>query len=445
MQHKIFADKQAIVIGASIGGLLAARALADQFEQVTLLERDSFPAAGEQRKGVPQGRHAHGVLARGLQIMEDYFPGLTERLIELGADYGDVSAQARWFHEGGYHRPGQCGIHAINISRPRLEAEVRARVLALPNVQVLEGCDVLGLLTTVDKTRVIGVRLIRRKADSAAESKEAHLVVDASGRGSRSPAWLADLGYARPNEETVQIGVSYASCTYQRCVEHIPGISAVIVAASPKAPRSGVLLSQEGNRWILTVAAYLGEQIPLDHAGLLAYVREMADPTLYSIIANAEPLEKPVAYKVPSNLRRRYEQLKNFPQGYLVFGDAICSFNPIYAQGMSVAAQEALLLAACLRAGEVQLSERFFQRVSKLIDNPWQIAVGNDLRLPGVKGPRPVMTRFINWYMSRLHHAAQRDATLSIAFLKVVNMVASPPSVMQPRIVWRVLWGNLWP
>ena len=275
MQHKIFADKQAIVIGASIGGLLAARALADQFEQVTLLERDSFPTAGEQRKGVPQGRHAHGVLARGLQIMEDYFPGLTERLIELGADYGDVSANARWFHEGGYHRPGQSGIHAINISRPRLEAEVRARVLALPNVQVVEGCDVLGLLTTADKTRVTGVRLIRRKADSAAESKEAHLVVDASGRGSRSPAWLADLGYARPNEETVQIGVSYASCTYQRCVEHIPGISAVIVAASPEIPRSGVLLSQEGNRWILTIAAYLGEQIPLDHAGLLAYVREL--------------------------------------------------------------------------------------------------------------------------------------------------------------------------
>src|SRR5690606_24069995 len=137
------------------------------FEQVTLLERDAFPAPGEQRKGVPQGRHAHAVLAQGLQIMEGYFPGLTDQLVSLGADYGDVSEKARWFHEGACHQPTHSGVKAINISRPRLEAAVRARVRALPNVQEIEGCDVLGLLATPDNARVTGVRVIRRRAGSA--------------------------------------------------------------------------------------------------------------------------------------------------------------------------------------------------------------------------------------------------------------------------------------
>lgn len=444
-QAKGLAGQQAIVIGASMGGLLAAHVLANHFEKVTLLERDSFPAAGENRKGVPQGRHAHAVLAQGLQIMEGYFPGLTEKLISLGADYGDVSDLARWFHEGDCHRPTISGVNAINVSRPRLEAEVRARVLALPNVQAVEGCDVLGLLATPDNGRITGVRLIRRKAGSAEESMTADLVVDASGRGSRSPAWLESLGYERPAEEAVKIGVTYTSCQYRRRPEHMPGVNALIVAAAPDNPRAGVLLSQEGNRWMLTVAAYMGEQIPQDHVGLLAFVRSMATPALYDVVANAEPIGDPTPHKIPSNLRRRYDRLSRFPAGYLVLGDALCSFNPIYGQGMSVAAMEAAALDGCLTQGPARLAQRFFKQAGKIIDIPWGTAVGNDLRFPEVEGPRSPMTRFINWYLEKLHHAAHRDPVVSVAFLKVVNLMAPPPSVMQPGIAWRVLRGNVWP
>jgi 2-polyprenyl-6-methoxyphenol hydroxylase-like FAD-dependent oxidoreductase len=444
-QPKDLVGQQAVVIGASMGGLLAARVLANHFEKVTLLERDSFPAAGENRKGVPQGRHAHAVLAQGLQIMESYFPGLTNRLVSLGADYGDVSDFARWYHEGDCHRPTVSGVNAINISRPRLEAEVRARVLALPNVQAVEECDVLGLLATPDKGRVTGVRLIRRKAGSAEESVTADLVVDTSGRGSRSPAWLEGLGYERPAEEAVKIGVTYTSCQYRRKPEHMPGVNALIVAASPDNPRGGVLLSQEGNWWMLTVAAYLGQQIPQDHTGLLAYVRDMATPALFDVVANAEPIGDPVPHKIPSNLRRQYERLSRFPEGYLVLGDALCSFNPIYGQGMSVAAMEAAALDGCLVQGEARLAQRFFKQAGKIIDIPWGTAVGNDLRFPEVEGPRSPMTRFINWYLEKLHHAAHRDSAVSVAFLKVVNLVAPPPSVLRPGIVWRVLRGNLRP
>lgn len=444
-QQREWAGKQAIVIGASMAGLLAARVLSDYFAQVALLERDSFPAAGENRKGVPQGRHAHAVLAQGLQIMEGYFPGLTDRLVSLGADYGDVSDLARWYHEGDCHRPTVSGVNAINVSRPRLEAEVRARVLALPNVQAVEGCDVLGLLATPDKGRVTGVRLIRRRPGSADESLNADLVVDASGRGSRSPAWLEALGYERPFEETVKVGITYTSCQYRREPEHVPGVNALVVAATPESPRGGVLLSQEGGSWILTVVTYLSEQIPRDHAGFLAYVRGMATPALYSVVTNAKPIGEPIPYKIPSNLRRRYERLHRFPQGYLVIGDALASFNPVYAQGMSVAAQESAALSDCLAQGEVGLAERFFKQAGKIIDISWSTAVGNDLRFPEVEGPRNGLVRFINWYMGKLHHAAHHDAVVSVAFLKVVNLVAPPPSVLHPRIVWRVMRGNLRP
>jgi 2-polyprenyl-6-methoxyphenol hydroxylase-like FAD-dependent oxidoreductase len=201
----------------------------------------------------------------------------------------------------------------------------------------------------------------------------------------------------------------------------------------------------EGNRWILTLAAYMGEQIPLDHAGLREFTHNLATPLLYAMIKDAEPLGEPAAHKIPSNLRRHYARLTRLPAGYLVFGDAVCSFNPIYAQGMSVAAVEARALGNCLAGGESRLAQRFFARASKIIDIPWSTAVGNDLRFPAIEGPRSPLTNFINWYVGKLHRAAHHDPAVSIAFLKVVNLLAPPPSILRPSVLWRVIRGNLWP
>jgi 2-polyprenyl-6-methoxyphenol hydroxylase-like FAD-dependent oxidoreductase len=442
-QSDRFVGRQAVVIGASMAGLLAARVLAEHFEQVTLLERDTFPEAGENRKGVPQGKHAHGLLARGLQIMENYFPGLTGHLVSLGADHGDVSQKVFWFFEGGRHRPTECGIDGIVVSRPLLEATIRQRVLALANVRTVEGCDVLGLLSTADQARVTGVRLIRRQVGSAAENLAADLVVDASGRGSRGPAWLESLGYERPAEEAVKMGLTYTSCHYRRRPEHAPGVNVLFVDASLENRRMAALLGQEGNRWILTVAGYLGDHAPADHAGLLAYTRSLDSPAIYEIVKAAEPLHEPVMYKMPSNLRRRYERLCRFPEGYLVMGDALCSFNPIYTQGMSVAAMESAALDACLRRGEKGLARRFFKEASRIVDVAWSLAVDSDLRFPEIEGPRGLMARFGNWYLVKLHRAAHHDAAVSVAFLKVVNLLEPPHSLVQPGIVWRVLRENL--
>jgi 2-polyprenyl-6-methoxyphenol hydroxylase-like FAD-dependent oxidoreductase len=429
-----------------MAGLLAARALADHFEQVTLLERDTFPPLGENRKGIPQGKHTHVLLERGRDIMEEFLPGLTDDLTRHKAiTIADTSANVRWFHSNGYHQPGISGFSGIGVSRPLLEALVRQRVLALPNVRAMENCNVRGLATTADHTRVTGVHLVNRQDERTKETMVADLVVDAGGRGSHSPAWLAELGYERPSEEKVAIGMGYVTCYYRRQPEHIPGLEGIVIMATPPDTRLAVLLAQDHNRWVLTIGGYLGDHAPIDYPGFVEAAKQLSTPDIYNVIKDAEPLGDPVPYKFPANLHHQYEKLTAFPQGYLVIGDALCSFNPIYGQGMTVAAMEAKALSEWLVQADNRQAQHFFAKASKIIDLAWDAAVGTDLSFPDVEGERTPLVRILNWYVGKLHMAAQRDAQVSIAFLKVINMIAPPPSMMHPRIVWRILKAHLWP
>jgi hypothetical protein len=370
---------------------------------------------------------------------------LTQGLVDQGALLGDVTADARWFVDGGYHRRFASGLMALCVSRPRLEAEVRARLLALSNVRAIEGCDVLGVATNTDGTRVSGVRLIRREAGSAEEIVAADLVVDASGRGSRTPSWLESLGYPSPHEEHVRAGIGYTSRLFRREPRHLAGDVAAIVVATPRRKRGGVILAQEGYRWIVSLGGYAGDHAPSDEEGFLAFARSLAAPDIYEVIRQAKPLTEPAIYKFPASQRRRYERLARFPDGLLVCGDAICSFNPIYGQGMTVAALDAVALQECLAKKTPDLARCFFSRVAELVDGPWQIAAGGDLRFPEVDGARSPAVRFGNWYLGKLHVAARHDAVVALAFQEVANLATSPPSLLRPGVVLRVARGNLRP
>lgn len=445
MEGKTMRHGRAIVIGGSMGGLLAARALADFFEQVTIVERDSLPPMGEQRKGVPQGRHTHALLPRGSQVLEGLFPGLTDDLVRMGVPQS-TPADFRWFDGGGYHcRFGHDGGAGLLVSRPLLEGYVRRRLLALPNVTIIEQCDALGLMLSESGERVTGVRILRRAAGSAEEVLEADIVVDAAGRGSRAAAWLEELGYPRPEEEQVTVRFGYMTRLYRRRPDDLEGAKVVVIGATPETKRAGVMLAQEGDRWTLSLAGFAGDYPPADEEGFLAFARSLPAPDIYEVIKNAEPLSDFVPYRFPASLRRRYERLARFPEGFLLFGDSICSFNPIYGQGMTVAALEALDLQRTLAEGREGLARRFFRRAAKTIDTPWQIAVGNDLRFPEVEGERTAAVRFINWYLSKVHVAARRDPAVARAFSEVAGLLAPPPSLMRPGIILRVLLGNLRP
>lgn len=428
---------QAIVIGASMGGLMAARALSDYFDQVTLLERDHFPELGENRKGVPQGRHAHGLLAQGRMVLEEFFPGLTRDLVQLGAKEADIIGKAAWYQNGGFHAQFDSGLLGLLVSRPLLEGYVRQRLLDLPNVKALPGVSVQGLLS--EGERVVGVKL---DSDGLYELK-ADLVVDASGRGSQTPKWLEAMGFAKPQEEMVKVDLAYATRIYRRRAQDFNSNDAFIIGSNAPEPRTGVALSIEGNRWIVSLGGFLGDHPPTDEKGFLDFAKSLPVPDIYKVIKDAQPLSDINLYKFPGSQRRRYEKLTRFPKGLLVTGDAICSFNPIFGQGMTVATVEAKALSECLKAGPQNLAQRFFKQAAALVDSPWSVAVGADLRYPQVKGPRNPMVVFINWYVAKLHIAARHDPQVVLAFQKVANLMAPPPSIMAPRVALRVLWGNL--
>jgi 2-polyprenyl-6-methoxyphenol hydroxylase-like FAD-dependent oxidoreductase len=434
----------AVVLGASMAGLAAARVLADAYERVTVLERDPLPAGAAHRKGVPQSRHAHALLAGGRVALEELFPGLTDELVAYGALTGDLQADTRWYNQGLRLCPGPSDLRALAVSRPLLEQCVRDRVRVLGNVRLVDRCDAAGLVATPDGRRVRGVRVLQHANGSAEEMLEADLVLDATGRGSRSPVWLQQLGYPRPAEEEVRIGVAYASRVYRRRRDQLDGDRAAVIAATGEHQRGGVMLSMEGDRWIATLFGYLGRRPPTDHDGFTAFAATLPAPDIFEAIADAEPLGEVLPARYPASVRRRYERLDRFPEGYLVTGDAVCGFNPVYGQGMSVAGLEAQALRECLHDGPAAgLATRFFAKVARIVDIPWGIAVGSDLRFPGVQGARTAKVRFVNAYMARFHVAAAADPVLGRAFLRVVNLMDSPEGLLRPVIALRVLRASL--
>ena len=429
--------KHAIVIGASMAGLLATRVLADHFEQVTLVERDAFPPDGEHRRGVPQARHTHGLLAGGKQVVEQLFPGISQELIDGGAVKGDLARDSRWFLAGACLCKFTSGLGGLLLSRPFLEANVRRHLLRLPNVRARERCDVEGLATTEDRLRVTGIHV------EGGETIPADLVVDATGRGSRTPQWLEAMGFPKPSEERIEIALGYTTRLFRRSPPDLDGDGAAVIPPTPETKRAGVMLAQEGSRWTVTLVSYFGNYAPTELDGFIEFARNLPAPYIYDVIREAQPIGEPASARFPASVRRRYETLDRFPDGFLVFGDAISSFNPMYGQGMSVAALEAMELSETLAQGPSDLGRRFFRKAAKVVDSPWNIVAGGDLRIPETIGHRTAAGNFINWYMSKLHRAAHHDPVAALAFHKVGNLLAPPESVMHPRIIARVLRGNL--
>ncbi|MCI4065282.1 FAD-dependent oxidoreductase [Micromonospora sp. R77] len=430
---------RAVVIGASMGGLLAARALSDAYAEVVLLDRDVLPDGPASRRGVPQGRQLHVLLDRGRQVLGELFPGLGAELTARGVCPVDLHGEVHWYNDGHRMRRAPSDLIAYGMSRPLLEQVVRERVRALPGVRVLAGHEVTGLLLTTDRRRVTGVRVVT--ADRTELALPADLVVDAGGRGSRSPVWLADAGFRPAPEERVEVDVTYVTRTYRREPGQLEGMLGALANAVPGRPRAGIVAPQEDGRFAVVLSGVLGEQPPTDDEGMAAFAATLPAPQIGALLRTARPVDPPARMRFPASVRRRYERLRRLPEGHLVFGDGLCSFNPIYGQGMTVAALEALLLRRLLAEGGDGLARRFYRGAARLIDAPWQISVGTDLRFPEVTGRRTLRVRLVNAYLARLHAAATTDARLGAAFLRVLNLVDPPTRLLTPALLVRVLRG----
>lgn len=436
---------QAIVIGGSMAGLLTARVLSKHFTQVTLLERDEIRDQPEARKGQPQTRHLHGLLAKGLETMLAYFPTLIEDLQAGGAKVTDMGQGMRWHTFGGYRRQFKSGMNGALMSRPFLEWQIRRHVLALPNVRLIDACAVEGLTMHADGQRVTGVTISRRTGDQSTISLVADLVVDSSGRGSASPKWLVQLGYAKPAESFVKANVGYATRLYRRRPHDLEGAELLMIAPdAPQGKRTGLIFPIEGDRWICTLGGWAGDHPPTDEAGFLAFAQSLPAPDLAQMLKRLEPISEITPHKFAGSLRRHYETLSHFPEGYLVLGDAICSFNPVYGQGMTSAALQAAALDKLLitRTGLAGLWRDFFNAAAKVVDIPWQLAVGEDFRFAETEGKKPAGVDLINAYVAKVHQATHHDTEVYTAFLKVMNLMAAPTTLFHPKILWRVFWGH---
>ena len=438
----------AVVIGGSMGGLLAARVLSEHFGQVTVLDRDTFPDLPEHRSGVPQSRHAHGILVRGQQIIAELFPGIMPELRAAGAT---AQGSLAIVSPAGKLPLYEMDFDGAWVSRTLLEHHVRERLKTVHNVRIISQVEVTDLVATSDKRRVTGVNARYRDGQKEPEQHLADLVVDLSGRTSKAPEWLEALGYDAPPEESINSGLGYASRFYQK-PENFPAEWAglLVNGQPPHNPRAGLILPIEHDQWHVTVAGFAGHHPPTDEAGFLAWAEALPDPSLYEAIRVAEPLTPIRGYRTPTNRLRRFEKLARRPAGFAVMGDAVCAFNPIYGQGISTRALEALALRQVLRSTADVTSERFAQQVqravAKVVAAPWMIATGEDLRWPGVtlNGTKAGFgTRFIHRYSDVFLKQALHDKVLSTTYQRMINMLEPPAALMKPSSVLQVLAGTL--
>jgi 2-polyprenyl-6-methoxyphenol hydroxylase-like FAD-dependent oxidoreductase len=428
--------KQAIVVGAGIGGLTAARVVADYFERVVVLERDALPERAEPRTGVPQGKHIHGLLAGGQHALDDLFPGFVHDLVQTGAVPLRVGLDLR-IESPGYDPFPQrdLGWDAYAQSRAQLELSVRQRVRAYANIELRPRCRVQACVARADGAAVTGVQGLL--ADGKSETLEADLVIDASGRGTLTLGLLKAIGWALPVETTIGVDLAYATAIFpmpEIAPEDWKGVFCL-----PQVPQSdlgALLLPIEGERWIVTIARMHGEAPPGDADGFMACIQQLRTPTIYNALRHAKPLGEIARFQFPASEYRHYERLEAFPRGLLPIGDALCRFNPIYGQGMSVAAQEARalrqFLAARADAGDPLdgLAPSFFAEASTLIEGPWAMAAIPDFAHPSTRGERPADLEQQLKVSLAMNKLAARDPAVH-KLLSEVQHLLKPRSVLQ--------------
>ena len=435
------ATQHALVIGASMAGLLAAQTLLEHFEQVTIVERDRLPDTPRPRAGVPQARHAHILLVQGRRILEQLFPGLGDALIVDGAVLFDNSTDLRLRSRFGWMPRIPSALQSISCSRDLLEYHVRRRVLAAPGIRLLEQHDVAGLIADATGTGVAGVRVrSRAEPERRLEPLFADLVVDASGRGSRVADWLAELGFERPASSTVDAHVAYATGIYERPAGHVADWKVLAVGPLPSIPRTGGVYSIEGGRWIVTLAGYEHDHPPRDEAGFLAFAASLASPLVYRTIRDARLLGPISGYQRTENHVRHFERLRRWPERFVALGDAVCCFNPAYGQGMTNAAIGAQLLSRELQAGGPRVAQRYQRRLAQHNRTAWSMATGSDFEFASTTGTRPGPAgRLAQWYTARLIATAVDRPQIYLRFAEVVHFVRPPETLGHPRVLRQVL------
>ncbi|MDY0885787.1 NAD(P)/FAD-dependent oxidoreductase [Dongia soli] len=443
MSHS-FIGQQAVVVGAGMGGLAAAMALANHFEQVIVLERDELPPGPKPRTGTPQDKQLHGLLAGGLRALGALLPGIVDDLRRAGAVRINAGRDIRYeFPDCDPMPKPDRDYDMYLLTRPLLEFTVRQRVAQKGNVIFRQNCRVLDILPASAGNDASGVRY--ETDDHMQHRLTADLVVDASSSGTLTRDFLRSSGRMLPEETVIGVDIGYATAIYTLPKDAMPDWKAVItLPVAPDSSRSGYFFRMENGRWILGLNGRHDDKPPADPEGFLEYVRSLRTPTIYNVIKQAKLEGKIQRFGLQQSIWRHFDRLGAFPRGLLPIGDAICRFNPIYGQGMSVACQEAQLLDELLRdrARDADpldgLGEAFFKAAQPLIQAPWDMSAVPDFIYPGTRGERPADFDDAIAYSSGLYRVAFRDPVVRRLILEVQQLLQPPSILHEPALMQRV-------
>lgn len=446
--------ERAVVIGASIAGLSAAAALRRHFGHVLIVERDVLPLGAEERPSVPQARHVHSLLAGGLHALEQLFPGLTLELASAGAERLDIDLDRRIERPQFDPFPARdCGFFSFSAKQSWLESRLRARVRAFENVAIADGCSVQQIETSGDRVRGVRWQSGRCAILPAGYSKPwqtetvaCDLVVDCSGRPGLTLRCLSELGLPAPSESVVGVDLGFTSASFEPPSDSSRAWKvAVTLPHAPRGSRFGMIAPDESGLWFVSLAGRGAEKPTADAHAFLSSVRALRTPTLQQALRGATLVAPPASCEFPASRRHHFEAMPALPKRLLVMGDASCRVNPIYGQGMTVAAQQAAALATCLQSRNLEgdpwdaLGRTFVDAASAIVSEAWNMSAIHDLTYPDVSGPRPHDLRERLTRAAAFLRLAAEDAEFHRLLARVEHMLDRPSVLRRHEFMRRAL------
>ena len=444
---------RAVVIGGSIAGLTAARVLSDYFDTVAVIERTTFANGRDFPKGVPQARHPHLILVRGERILEEMFPGFAQNLLDGGAQRLNMGRDLRMRAPDGWLPQYQTEMAAIATSRRLLDHTVYTRLTETTKVSFKQNSDVMSICTDEENQRAIGVQ-IRNRTTGQIEDLPAEFVVDASGRSSKAPEWLTQLGFAPPEAQTVNAFPGYATRLYEvpDSFDH-SWKTLYIMPNPPHISRGAIIVPMEGNLWHVSLIGMNGDCPPADENGFMEFARSLVSPEVYDALQTAKPVSPIWGYRRAENRLRRFDSLDRYLEGFVALGDAVYALNPVYGQGMTLASIASQLLGHCLAKRAEQsagndftgLAQEFQKQLKNELMIPWQTATNEDMRWPETTGKQELdaASKMISGYFKMVLKTMPHSEQVTDAFFHVQHMIAPPTVLMRPRILAEVIKTNL--
>ncbi|HHT7154863.1 glutamate synthase [Bacillus thuringiensis serovar andalousiensis] len=432
---------KAIVIGGSMAGKFAAKALSTSFKEVIIIEAGERWDGKSLRKRVPQSNHPHVLLKGGENAIEELFPNITNELIEAGSIINNFTRDLKWHQFGLWKQPFIGEVHMIQQSRPLLEWHIQKRIHQISNITIKYETLVKGLLVDAKLNKVCGVK-VKYLETNTQEEVHADLVVDASGFGSKSIEWLREYEI-KVQEEKVRIDLFYATKMFKlKENEELDCCNMLMSPSFPDNPYGVLIQTIEDNRYFVTFSGYANEKAPQTDDEFYDFAENLSISNVTDFLNKAEGITDIKTYKIPYQVRRRFDLVNNVPEGLLVIGDAQCRFDPVFGQGVSVAAMEAHQLQLLLhdrKQLDKTFTQQFYKKAATIIETPWDMTTTEISRHPQLKRELTTKQKFQLWYTKQIYRLSASNSDVYIRLVRVMNLIRSPFHLFHPKVLLSVL------